>query len=86
EGKEKDKTSHYVEINVLYDNDKGWKEDEVYTLGENRHQPYLRGSRKVNEEVAPYDMEVTLIKKPRRKPQEAGHVRFENEKKTTAAR
>ncbi|CAG8823695.1 20974_t:CDS:2, partial [Gigaspora rosea] len=24
-----------------------WEKDKVYTLGENRHQPYLRGSRKV---------------------------------------
>ncbi|CAG8694533.1 15248_t:CDS:2, partial [Racocetra persica] len=34
------KVSNYVGKLASHDNDEGWEEDEVYTLNENRYQPY----------------------------------------------
>ncbi|CAG8457052.1 18226_t:CDS:2 [Gigaspora margarita] len=41
EKEEKSKASNYVGINTSHELDDRWEEDEVYTLGENRYQPYV---------------------------------------------
>ncbi|CAG8487421.1 41985_t:CDS:2 [Gigaspora margarita] len=43
---DKDNVSNYVE-NIPCEVGEGWEEDEVYTVGENRYQPYAGNSKKV---------------------------------------
>ncbi|CAG8609354.1 954_t:CDS:2, partial [Dentiscutata heterogama] len=45
-GNEEKKVNNYVEVTTSYIDNDSW-EDEVYTLGENRYQPYEGNSKKV---------------------------------------